>query len=72
MPIDAAVADIERPGNVDNRGLRQPEAAQHVFGDLENSLGGQNHNFIHARTFCLSSGIVVCEAILRMVGAIPI
>ena len=72
MTVDAAVADIERPGDVDHRGLRQTEAAQHVFRDLENSLGGQNHSFVHACTFCLSSSIVVCEAILRMVRAIPI
>ncbi len=70
MPIDAAVADIERTGNVDDRGLRQPEPAQHVLGDLENSLRGQNHSFIHARTFCLSSGIVDC--VLDKTGTITI
>ncbi len=52
MPVDAAVADIERTGNVDHGGFRQPEAAQHVLGDLENPLRGQNQRFVHARTVC--------------------
>ena len=56
MAIDAAVADIERTGNIDDRGFRQAEAAQHVLGDLQDALGGQNHYFVHAHT-------TSCEAI---------
>ena len=54
MPVDATVAYIERAGNIHDRGFRQPETAQHVLGDLENSLRGQNHCFVHARTIWLS------------------
>ncbi len=54
MTIDAAMADIERTGDIHHRGFRQPEPAQHVLGDLENSLRGQNHRFVHARTVCFS------------------
>ncbi len=54
MTVDAAVADIERTRDIDDRGFRQPEATQHVLGDLENSLWGQNQCFVHARTICLS------------------
>ena len=50
MPVDAAVADIERAGDIDDRGLCQPEAAQHILGDFEDSLRGQNHRFVHGRT----------------------
>ena len=48
MPVDAAVADIQRAGNIDHGGLRQPKAAQHVLGDLQNAFRGQNHGFVHA------------------------
>ena len=54
MPVDAAVADIERTGDIHDRRLCQPETAQHVLGDFENSLGGQNYVFVHARTACFS------------------
>ena len=39
MAVDAAVADIERTGNVHHRGLGQPIAPQHVLGDLQNASG---------------------------------
>ncbi len=63
MTVDAAVAHIERTGNIHDSGFRQPEASQHVLGDLENSLRGQNHCFVHARTVCFSlSSIPICAA----------
>ena len=58
MAIDAAVAHIERTGNVNHRSLGQPIAPQHVLGNLQNSLRGQNHDFVHART-CETMGWVV-------------
>ena len=58
MAIDAAVADIERTGNVHHGRLGQPVAAQNVLGHLQNSFGGQNHDFVHART-CETMGRVV-------------
>src|SRR5712664_1617413 len=60
MTIDAAVAHIERTGNIHDRGLGQPEATQHILGDFENSLGGQDHYFVHARTAYFS---LPCAAI---------
>ena len=57
MPVDAAVADIERTGDIDDGGLGQPEAAQHVLGDFEDPLRGQNHGFVHARTVCFRVGM---------------
>jgi ethanolamine ammonia-lyase small subunit len=54
MPVDAAVADIERTGNIHDGGLGQPEAAQHVLGDVENLLRRQNQGLVHARTVCFS------------------
>ena len=62
MAVDAAVADIERTGNIHDRGLRQPEAAQHVLGDLENSLWGQNQCLVHARTVCIA--VVIDDPLL--------
>ena len=59
MPVDAAVADIQRTGNVHHRGLGQPEAAQYVLGDLQNSLRGQNHDFVHARTCGMMEWVVI-------------
>jgi hypothetical protein len=50
MAVDAAVADIQRTGDVDDGGFRKPETAQHVLGDFEDSLGGQNYGFVHGRT----------------------
>ena len=50
MSVDAAVADIERPGDIHYSCLRQPVAPQNVLGYLQNPLGGQNHDFVHART----------------------
>ena len=54
MAVDAAVADIERTGNVHNRGLGQSKPAQDVFGGFENPLRGQNDDFIHEGTLCVS------------------
>ena len=67
MPVDAAVADIERTGNIHDGGLRQPETAQHVLGDLENPLRGQNDDFVHARTVCFLLGRAAIAA-LRLTG----
>ena len=50
MTVDAAVADIERTGDIHHRRLRQPVTTQHVLGYLQNPFGGQNHDFVHART----------------------
>ena len=50
MPVDAAVADIQRTGNVYDGSLRKPEAAQHVLGDFEDLFRGQNYGFVHGRT----------------------
>ena len=38
MAVYAAVAYVERPGDVDDRGLGWPEAAQHVLGRLQDPL----------------------------------
>ena len=61
MPVDAAVAHIERTGNVHHRCLRQSEPAQHVLGGFENSLRSQNDDFVHACTVSLS-GIAIRAA----------
>ena len=66
MTVDAAVAHIERTGNVHHRRLRQTETAQHVLGDLENSLRGQNNVLVHARTVCFR------KAIWRIVIDVPL
>ena len=58
MAVDAAVADIEGARNIHHGGLGQPVAAQHVLGNLQNPFGGQNHDFVHART-CETMGRVV-------------
>ena len=55
MPVDAAMADIERAGDIHHGGFRQPETAQHVLGDFEDPLGGQNYILVHARTVCFQS-----------------
>ena len=57
MAIDAAVADIERTGDVHHGGLGQAVAAQNVLGNLQNPFGGQNHDFVHTRT-CETMGRV--------------
>jgi len=54
MTVNAAVAHIERAGDIHHRGLRQPKAAQHVLGHLENTLRRQNHILVHRRTVILS------------------
>ena len=59
MAIDAAVADIQRTGHVHHRGLGQPVAAQNVLGNLQNPFGGQNHDFVHARTFDAIGRVVI-------------
>ena len=63
MAVDAAVADIERTGNIHYGCLGQPVAAQNVLGNLQNPFGGQNHDFVHART---------CETIGRVVIYSPL
>lgn len=50
MAIDAAVAHIERAGNVDHGGLGKPVAPEHVLGDFEDPLRRQDNGFIHAST----------------------
>ena len=59
MAIDAAVADIERTGNVHDSGFGQPVAAKNVLGNLQNPFGGQNHDFVHARTFDAMGRVVI-------------
>jgi len=54
MTVNAAVADVERAGDIDHRGLCQPKAAQHVLGSLENTLRRQDDILVHARTVILS------------------
>src|ERR1700688_2439121 len=54
MPVDAAVADIERAGDVDHGGLGEAKAAQHILGGLENTLRSQNDTFVHASSVCFS------------------
>ncbi len=41
VPVDRAVADAERPGDVDHGGLRRPEAGQRLFGGIEDAVGRQ-------------------------------
>jgi hypothetical protein len=38
MPVDAAVADIQRTGNINDGGFRKPEAAENVFGHLKDAF----------------------------------
>ena len=64
MPVNAAVADIERAGDVDYSRLGEPVAAQHVLGDFENALRGQNNCFIHMRTVCLSLSVKANESVV--------
>ena len=56
MTVDGAVADIERPCDVDDRRFGEPVTAQHVLGDFEDALGCQNHGLIHACTISASAG----------------
>ena len=65
MAIDAAVADIERAGDVHDRRLREPVTPQYVFGHLQNPFGGQNHDFVHAHT-CETIGRVVIQSLQIM------
>ena len=59
MAVDAAVANIERPGHIDHSGLGEPVTAQNVLGNLQNPLGGQNHDFVHWRTFETTRRVVI-------------
>src|SRR4051794_11139829 len=50
MAVDAAVAHIERTGNIDNGSLGKSVAPQDVLGDFEDPLRRQDNGFIHAST----------------------
>ncbi|GAB3876551.1 hypothetical protein GCM10029964_023700 [Kibdelosporangium lantanae] len=41
VPVDAAVADAERPGHVDHGRLGRPEPAQDVLRRFEDLLAGE-------------------------------
>jgi hypothetical protein len=50
MTVDAAMADIERTGDVHDGRLGEPVPPQNVLGYLQDPLRGQNHDFVQART----------------------
>src|SRR5712672_2348423 len=54
MPIDAAVAHIERAGNVHDGGFGEAKAAQYIFGGFETPFRSQNDDFIHGTSLCVS------------------
>ena len=63
MAVDAAVADAERAGDIDDGGLGRPEAGQHLFRRVEDPVGGQRRviHRLFARLFSLSS-VAICWA----------
>ena len=76
MAVDAAVAHIERTRNVHDGGLGQPIAAQDLLGGLENSLRGQDDDFVHARSLCVSREKALADEFrrfgLKMAGNQPV
>ena len=63
VPVDAAVADAERAGDVDHGRLGGPVAAQDVLGRLQDPLGGERRSSASGRAQPRSlSRIAICWA----------
>jgi hypothetical protein len=55
MPVDAAVAHIERAGDIHDGSLGETKAAQYVFGNFQNALRGQHNDFVHGNPVLFSA-----------------